>query len=87
MIAVAGAGQIGLRHLDMLVQAGLAVHSVIDPDPGAEAVAGRYGVPWHKSLAKGLAGRPEGVILATPNPLHVEGALACIAARVPVLVE
>lgn len=87
MIAVAGVGQIGLRHLDMLVQAGLAIHSVIDPDPGAAEVAARLGVPWHETLADALAARPEGVILATPNPLHVEGALACIAAGVPVLVE
>jgi predicted dehydrogenase len=31
--------------------------------------------------------RPEGVILATPNALHVEQALQCVAAGVPALVE
>jgi predicted dehydrogenase len=31
--------------------------------------------------------RPEGVIVATPNQLHVENGLECIAAGVPALVE
>ena len=33
------------------------------------------------------AHRPDGVILATPNQLHVGGGLECVAARVPVIVE
>ena len=31
--------------------------------------------------------RPDGVILATPNQLHVDGGLECVAAGVPVIVE
>jgi predicted dehydrogenase len=31
--------------------------------------------------------RPDGIILATPNRLHVEGGLTCVAAGVPALVE
>lgn len=33
------------------------------------------------------ASKPDGVILATPNALHVQGGLECITARVPVIVE
>ena len=32
-------------------------------------------------------GQPDGVILATPNRLHVDGGLECVAAGVPVIVE
>ena len=31
--------------------------------------------------------KPDGVILATPNQLHVDGGLECVAAGVPVIVE
>ena len=87
MIAVAGAGMIGRRHLAALRIAGVPIHSVIDPAPEAAAVAAEFGVPHHATLAAGLAAAPRGVYLATPNHLHVDGALACIAAGVPVLVE
>jgi len=86
-IAVAGAGLIGTRHLDALRLAGIPVHSVIDPDPSAADIAARHGVPHHADLAAALATRPDGVILSTPNTHHRDGALACIAAGVPVLVE
>jgi predicted dehydrogenase len=33
------------------------------------------------------ADRPDGIILATPNHLHVEGGLECVAAGLPVIVE
>lgn len=86
-ISVAGAGLIGRRHLEALRLAGIAIHSVIDPDPAAAEVAAAHGVPHFTDLAAGLAAGPDGVILATPNAHHAEGALACIAAGVPVLVE
>ena len=46
------------------------------------------GVPLHGSLAELFAqARPDGVIVATPNTLHVEQGLECIAANLPVLIE
>jgi predicted dehydrogenase len=86
-IAVAGAGLIGKRHLQALRLAGIPVHSVIDPDPAAAGIARSLGVPHHASLADGLASTPDGVVLATPNALHLKGGLACIEAGVPVLIE
>jgi predicted dehydrogenase len=45
-------------------------------------------VPHRASLDELFArDRPAGVVLATPNTLHVDGGLACVAAGVPVLVE
>ena len=88
-IAVAGAGMIGLRHIEEIGKsrsAGLA--GVVDISPKAEEIAKERGVPLYGSLAELFAkDRPDGVVIATPNRLHVEQALECVAARVPALVE
>jgi len=88
-IAVAGAGLIGLRHIEEIRKSGSAtLAAIVDVAPKAASLARDAGVPLYGSLAELLAaGRPDGVILATPNQLHVEQALACIAADVPVLIE
>jgi predicted dehydrogenase len=88
-IAVAGAGLIGRRHLEE-IDAGSAAElaSIVDPSPTAQEVADKFGVPLYRSLAELFErDRPEGVILATPNQLHVDGGLECVAAGVPVIVE
>lgn len=87
-IAVAGAGLIGVRHLEEIAANGeCEIASVVDPGPKAAQVASRFGVPLYVTLEEGLATKPDGVILATPNQLHTEQGLACIAAGIPVLVE
>jgi predicted dehydrogenase len=88
-IAVAGAGQIGKRHVEMIVKsAQCALSALVDPFPAAAEYARLQGVPLYTSLAELFAkDRPDGVILATPNQMHVDQALECIAAKVPVLVE
>ena len=88
-IAVAGAGLIGRRHVEVLQSSPKTrLASIIDPAPEARALAAQRGVAWFGSLSQALSNDvPEGVILATPNQHHSEGALACIAAGVPVLVE
>lgn len=88
-IAVAGAGQIGKRHIELIVRSdACAISAVVDPAAAAAGYADSLGVPLYKSLSDLLArDRPDGVILATPNQLHFEQAMQCIAARVPTLVE
>lgn len=88
-IAVAGAGYIGLAHIDCLRQSPTCVLSaIVDPSPAAAAVAAREGVTLFKTLDELLASaRPDGVILATPNQLHVDQALYCLEARLPMLLE
>ena len=91
-IAVAGAGVIGRRHIE-LIQASPRTRlcAVVDPQPAAQAFAASLGVPHFASLEDLFAGqaaaRPDGVILATPNPLHVPGALVCAKHHVPALIE
>jgi predicted dehydrogenase len=88
-IAVAGAGLIGRRHIeevDASSQAQLA--ALVDPGPAGPELAEKFDVPLHHSLAELFEReKPDGVILATPNQLHVDGGLECVAAGVPVIVE
>lgn len=86
-IAVAGAGLIGQRHIAIAAHEGL-LSAVVDPAPDGERTAARLGVTWHHSLDDLLAiDPPDGIVLATPNRMHVDNALACVAAGVPALVE
>jgi len=88
-IAVAGAGLIGRTHI-ALIQASreCALSAIADPAPAAAEIARAVGVPMYGSLAELLAReRPDGVILATPNRLHVPQALECIAAGIATLIE
>jgi predicted dehydrogenase len=86
---VAGAGLIGRRHIEEVHRSRSAqLASIVDPAPAAAGVAAEFGVPLRRTLAELLeSDRPDGVILATPNRLHVDGGLECVAAGVPVLVE
>src|SRR5207244_10231179 len=88
-ISVVGAGLIGRRHIEEIAKSeGAKLASVVDVSPKAAEVAENAGVALHASLAELLAkDRPDGVIIATPNVLHVEQGLECVAALVPVLVE
>jgi predicted dehydrogenase len=88
-IAVAGAGLIGRQHLEELRDCpATEVSAVVDPMPTASRVAAEFGVPIHPTLQDLFAaGGTDGVILATPNQLHVAGGLECVRAGVPVVVE
>jgi hypothetical protein len=88
-IAVAGAGLIGKRHIEEVDASDSAVlASIVDPGPAGRELAQIYGVPCYPSLAELFAkDKSDGIILATPNQLHVAGGLECVEAGVPVLVE
>jgi predicted dehydrogenase len=88
-IAVAGAGYIGQAHMGVArASARCELSAVVDPSPAAKAHAEAAGVPLYATLAELFAtDKPDGVVLATPNQLHVPHALECIEARVPMLLE
>ncbi|MFO1316156.1 MAG: Gfo/Idh/MocA family oxidoreductase [Burkholderiales bacterium] len=88
-IAVAGAGLIGWRHIEEIRNGrATALAAIVDVAPKAADVAREAGVPLYTSLFDLFAkDRPDGVVLATPNALHVEQGLQCITAGVPVLIE
>jgi predicted dehydrogenase len=93
-MAVAGAGLIGRRHIEEIQKSASAeLTAVIDPAPAVAELAKEFGAPVYPSLADMFAapiypsladmfaaGRPDGVILATPNQLHVQGGLECVEA-------
>jgi len=88
-IAVAGAGYIGQAHIDVALRSDRCVLSaIVDPAPAAAAVAARVGIPLFASLQDMLAAdKPDAVILATPNQLHLSHALTCIDAGLAILLE
>lgn len=88
-IAVAGAGLIGVAHIERaLASPTCTLSAIVDPAPAAGAIAAKAGVPRYRTLAELFdEDRTDGVILATPNQLHVAHALECIDAGVPMLLE
>lgn len=88
-IAVAGAGAIGQAHIKRVLeepQAELA--AILDPSPKARDQAASLGVPWFADLEIGLqSAKPDGVVIATPNQLHVPNGLTAVKVGLPMLLE
>jgi predicted dehydrogenase len=88
-IAVAGAGYIGQAHMGV-IQAGTscALSAIVDPAPAAQDLAHRLQVPCYRDLGELIArDRPDAVVLATPNRLHLDHACQCMDAGLPMLLE
>jgi predicted dehydrogenase len=88
-IDVACAGLIGKRHIEMIRNGHRCeLSAIVDPSPQAAEYARELGVPVFNSLGAPLAqDKPDGIVLASPNQMHVGQELECIAAGVPALVE
>ncbi len=88
-IALFGAGAIGKTHIDRLMRTeGVALAAIADPTEAGRQLAAGLGVPWfadHRALLDTL--RPQGAIVATPNPTHVPMAIDCLVRGVAALVE
>ncbi|HXP78171.1 MAG TPA: Gfo/Idh/MocA family oxidoreductase [Stellaceae bacterium] len=88
-IGVIGAGLIGRRHLTVLLSdEAYTVGGIADPAPAAADLARQHDWPYYADYRRMLVeARLDGVIVATPNQLHVPAALAAIERKLPVLVE
>ena len=88
-IAVIGAGLFGRKHIETMRQvAGCRLSAIADPTPAAASFAGELDVPYFADYGEMLDRvRPDAVIIATPNVLHVPAGLACVARGIPLLVE
>ena len=88
-VALIGAGAIGRMHAQrMVTHPQVVLAGIADPTPAARDFAQTMGVPWFAQADELLARTlPGAAIVATPNSLHAEGAIACLGRGVPVLVE
>ncbi len=88
-IAVIGAGLIGRQHIDYINNSsGCGLAAIVDPTPSAKELACNRGVDYFRTLEELIAQKNiDGVILATPNHLHVEQAIACLEAGICTLIE
>lgn len=80
-IALVGAGQFGRKHIE-----------TVRNEPQCELVAvadplytGEHAFTDYREMLE--RAKPQGVIIATPNALHVPVGLACVERGVPILVE
>jgi predicted dehydrogenase len=92
-IGLIGAGAIGRAHITgALAQSaaaqGVKICGIADPGPAARVLADAFGIAYFADDdAMRTATRPDGVVIATPNSLHVPIALRYIAHGIPVLLE
>ena len=88
-IAVAGAGLIGRRHIELIESSkDCALAGIADPSPAAKDYAQARGVHCYADHRALLAQeKPDGLIIASPNTLHLPMALDCTEAGVPALIE
>lgn len=88
-LAIAGYGLVGRRHATALAHIdGTALCAVVEPDKKSADAARADGWRVFSDLDSLFrVERPDGVILATPTPLHREQALACLDRSCPILVE
>jgi predicted dehydrogenase len=88
-LAVLGAGLIGKRHIEhVIAEPDAELYAIVDPSPVGRQMASAKGVKWYPDFATMIAsGKPDGVIAATPNQMHVANGLEAIAAGIPALIE
>lgn len=88
-LAVAGVGSIGRTHAGIIRKhPDLNLVALVDPDPETRTLASEWGATHYETLDRLLEqDPPDGIVLATPNALHVAQTLHCVDAGVAVLLE
>jgi len=89
-LCLAGAGLIGRRHVEVMQQSMIdaVIESVVDPSEQGRQFALEIKAKWYPTLTDMFkVSQPDGVIIATPNQVHIENGLDCVAARCPMLIE
>ena len=88
-IVVLGAGLIGKRQAEVVQKSKRAeVVGVIDPSASGKEFADELKLDWFSSFDEFLnAKKADGIVIATPNQMHVDMGLQCVAQNLPALIE
>ncbi|OJD28679.1 quinate utilization oxidoreductase [Diplodia corticola] len=89
-IAIIGAGLIGPRHANTVVQdPNAALACIVDPSPAAKQVAATLQTPLYPSVQAMLSSphRPDAAIVCTPNHTHVPVSTELLSSGIHVLCE
>ncbi|MFD2729905.1 Gfo/Idh/MocA family protein [Enterococcus camelliae] len=88
-IAVIGAGAMGQNHIRFVKEEeATTLVAIVDAFEGARKIADEQGVPfYHDAEEMILKEKPDGVIIVTPNHLHLPVARVALKYGVPMLVE
>jgi predicted dehydrogenase len=88
-LGIIGAGVIGKTHIKTAIDSSdFELVGVADPDPAAWAMPRQYDIPCYETHQRLLAEtKPDAVIVATPNRLHVPIGIECAHAGLHLFVE
>lgn len=88
-LAVVGAGAMGQNHIRLIQENPDAkLVAIVDAFEGAKTIAEKEGVPFYKEVKEMLEEViVDGVIIVTPNHLHLSIARTIIQKGIPVLIE
>lgn len=86
-LAVWGAGLIGRKHAQLAHQQD-ALAAIADPNPQIETMCQELGCAFHPTPQACLEAQDlDGVIIATPNQMHVQHLELCLSRGLPVMIE
>jgi predicted dehydrogenase len=88
-IAVIGFGLIGRRHAEVIRRSPeMELSAIVDPIEDSRNAVEKLKTQTYADLSEMIAtNRPDGIVLATPTPLHIDQGLRCIDAGIPLLIE
>lgn len=87
-LAIVGAGVIGRTHIAAIRRSDdVRLCGIVEPSTEAERLAHQFECTQYRDLDALVADKPDGVIIATPNNLHVEVGIKMLEAGIPVLIE
>lgn len=88
-LAVIGLGLIGLRHAEAIRKSpDLLLEAIVEPSDAGRAFAAESGARHYAELSQLFEDETlDGIVLATPTPLHLEQGLAAVRAGCALLIE